>query len=151
MAHFDMSIWGFEKLASTKWGVIPLRWRAVPCNYQPSKPAPPVAYPTPGQSPPAGAKDPAAYPNEDLSPNKTWSQQQQGGIMYQPFSTFAQAKAAMGGAGDLHAQYMSWQHHISVRMNYFRSISKAMLTTAFKKIISSMPQELYLDLHPIQT
>ena len=28
----DLSYWAFEQLASTNWGVIPVRWRPVPCT-----------------------------------------------------------------------------------------------------------------------
>lgn len=51
--HLDMSIWAFEKLAPTKWGVIGLKYRSVPCTNTPTIAAPPVAQPTPG-IPPSG-------------------------------------------------------------------------------------------------
>ncbi|KAG2454946.1 hypothetical protein HYH02_000774 [Chlamydomonas schloesseri] len=51
MPHFDLSIWGFERLASTKWGVIGLKYRRVPCDYVPAKEASSIAYPTPGEQP----------------------------------------------------------------------------------------------------
>eukprot|EP01026_Neomeris_dumetosa_P080375 TRINITY_DN888_c0_g2_i2.p2 TRINITY_DN888_c0_g2~~TRINITY_DN888_c0_g2_i2.p2 ORF type:complete len:431 (-),score=43.94 TRINITY_DN888_c0_g2_i2:1812-3104(-) len=40
MDHLDLSVWTFEKLAETKWGVIGLQYREVTCDYQPPKPAP---------------------------------------------------------------------------------------------------------------
>ncbi|PNH07993.1 Expansin-A1 [Tetrabaena socialis] len=49
------SVWAFEKLAETKWGVIPLRYRPVPCDYKPGRQAKPIAHPSPGDSPPQGA------------------------------------------------------------------------------------------------
>ncbi|EFJ48836.1 hypothetical protein VOLCADRAFT_90501 [Volvox carteri f. nagariensis] len=54
MAHFDLSIWGFERLADTKWGVIGVQYRQVPCSYQPAKQAPAAQNPTPGEQPPSG-------------------------------------------------------------------------------------------------
>eukprot|EP00198_Chlamydomonas_reinhardtii_P012309 XP_001701646.1 predicted protein [Chlamydomonas reinhardtii] len=45
--HFDVSVWAFEKLAETRWGVIPIKYRPVPCDHKPYKPAPPVPNPTP--------------------------------------------------------------------------------------------------------
>eukprot|EP01025_Chloroclados_australasicus_P008912 TRINITY_DN1330_c1_g1_i2.p1 TRINITY_DN1330_c1_g1~~TRINITY_DN1330_c1_g1_i2.p1 ORF type:complete len:380 (-),score=33.30 TRINITY_DN1330_c1_g1_i2:1662-2801(-) len=41
MHHFDLSVWAFEKLAEHRWGVVGLRYRQVPCDYVPYKPAPP--------------------------------------------------------------------------------------------------------------
>jgi hypothetical protein len=35
----DLSLWAFEKLADTKWGVIALEWRDVSCSYRPAKAA----------------------------------------------------------------------------------------------------------------
>jgi hypothetical protein len=100
--HLDLSIWAFEKLASTKWGVIPLRWRAVPCDHKPTKAAPPPTYPTPGQSPPAGAKNPASFPQENLAPTKKWSQQQGSDQkMYEPYATYAEAMAAISSGSQL--------------------------------------------------
>lgn len=52
LEHFDLSIWGFERLADTKWGVIGLQFRPVPCSYRPAKEAPRIANPTPGEQPP---------------------------------------------------------------------------------------------------
>lgn len=52
--HLDLSIWAFEKLASTRWGVIGLKYRAVPCTDVPAKPAPKVQNPTRGPEAPAG-------------------------------------------------------------------------------------------------
>ncbi|GFR49513.1 hypothetical protein Agub_g11554 [Astrephomene gubernaculifera] len=52
--HLDMSIWAFEKLAETRWGVIPIRYRPVPCDYKPSKKAKSISNPTPAVKPPAG-------------------------------------------------------------------------------------------------
>lgn len=49
--HLDLSIWAFEKLADTKWGVIGLQYRQVPCGYAPERPAPPRANPFPGEGP----------------------------------------------------------------------------------------------------
>lgn len=46
--HLDMSIWAFEKLAPTKWGVIGLQYRAVPCSFSASSPAPEISNPTIG-------------------------------------------------------------------------------------------------------
>eukprot|EP01026_Neomeris_dumetosa_P055859 TRINITY_DN5093_c0_g1_i1.p2 TRINITY_DN5093_c0_g1~~TRINITY_DN5093_c0_g1_i1.p2 ORF type:complete len:481 (-),score=36.76 TRINITY_DN5093_c0_g1_i1:2346-3788(-) len=40
MDHFDLSVWTFEKLAETKWGVIGLQYRQVACDYQPNREAP---------------------------------------------------------------------------------------------------------------
>ena len=37
--HMDLSIWAFEKLASTSLGVIALDYREVPCNYVPENQA----------------------------------------------------------------------------------------------------------------
>jgi len=37
MYHMDLSIWAFERLADTKWGVIATEWRDVDCGYKPSK------------------------------------------------------------------------------------------------------------------
>ena len=37
--HMDISVWAYEKLADTKWGVIAIEWRDVDCKYQPSKKA----------------------------------------------------------------------------------------------------------------
>ncbi|KAG2440189.1 hypothetical protein HXX76_004302 [Chlamydomonas incerta] len=56
MPHFDLSIWGFERLANTKWGVIGLQYRRVPCDYVPTHEAPTVANPTPGEQPTSTAK-----------------------------------------------------------------------------------------------
>ena len=36
MYHFDLSLWAYEKLADTKWGVIGVEWRDVKCNHRPS-------------------------------------------------------------------------------------------------------------------
>lgn len=52
--HLDMSIWAFEKLALTKWGVIGLQYRGVPCNYLPTLSAPRISNATPGIQPPNG-------------------------------------------------------------------------------------------------
>ncbi|MEW5307321.1 MAG: hypothetical protein WDW36_009727 [Sanguina aurantia] len=35
--HLDLSIWAFERLADTKWGVIPLKVRTVDCGSHPDK------------------------------------------------------------------------------------------------------------------
>ncbi|KAI8469892.1 MAG: RlpA-like double-psi beta-barrel-protein domain-containing protein-containing protein [Monoraphidium minutum] len=35
MYHLDLSVWAFEKLSQTKWGVIGVTWRDVPCWYKP--------------------------------------------------------------------------------------------------------------------
>ncbi|KAF8065858.1 EXPA32 [Scenedesmus sp. PABB004] len=37
MYHLDMSLWAFEKLADTKYGVIAIEWRNVPCTFRPAK------------------------------------------------------------------------------------------------------------------
>ncbi|DBB12456.1 hypothetical protein WJX82_006372 [Trebouxia sp. C0006] len=60
MTHYDMSIWAFEKLADTKWGVIGLQWRSVPCDYNSTDPAPAPTPATPavGQEPPPGTQYP---------------------------------------------------------------------------------------------
>jgi hypothetical protein len=39
MYHMDLSLWAFEKLADTKWGVMALEWRDVSCSHRPAKPA----------------------------------------------------------------------------------------------------------------
>jgi hypothetical protein len=39
MYHLDLSIWAFERLAQTKWGVIGVEWRDVSCSHRPAKPA----------------------------------------------------------------------------------------------------------------
>lgn len=36
MYHMDLSVWAYEKLADTKWGVIGIEWRDVACNHRPS-------------------------------------------------------------------------------------------------------------------
>lgn len=48
--HFDLSVYAFEKLASTKWGVIGIKYRPVPCYHNPWKKPKPLEPP----SPPAG-------------------------------------------------------------------------------------------------
>ncbi|GAB4813330.1 hypothetical protein N2152v2_000376 [Parachlorella kessleri] len=60
-AHFDISIWAFEKLANTKFGVMGIKYRRVPCSYQPQSPAPALKNPTPGEAPPPGARPPNEY------------------------------------------------------------------------------------------
>lgn len=52
--HLDMSVWAFEKLAQTKWGVIGLKYRSVPCTQVPFLGAPSIQTPTMGQPPPDG-------------------------------------------------------------------------------------------------
>lgn len=37
--HLDLSIWAWERLADTKYGVMGLKYRTVPCDYQPQKTA----------------------------------------------------------------------------------------------------------------
>ncbi|KAF6254548.1 RlpA-like double-psi beta-barrel-protein domain-containing protein-containing protein [Scenedesmus sp. NREL 46B-D3] len=37
MYHLDLSLWSFEKLADTRYGVIAIEWRDVPCSYRPVK------------------------------------------------------------------------------------------------------------------
>ncbi|KAF8055096.1 2-carboxy-D-arabinitol-1-phosphatase [Scenedesmus sp. PABB004] len=56
MYHLDLSIWAFEKLSDTKWGVIGTMWRDVPCWHRPQKFAkvPNWKKATPGQQPPSG-------------------------------------------------------------------------------------------------
>lgn len=49
------SIWAFEKLADTKWGVIGLKYRPVPCDYVPAKIAPSPSDPFPVPDAPSGA------------------------------------------------------------------------------------------------
>jgi hypothetical protein len=39
MYHLDLSIWAFEKLTETKWGVAAVSWRDVPCWHKPHSPA----------------------------------------------------------------------------------------------------------------
>lgn len=59
MTHFDMSIWSFEKLASSlSLGVIGIEYRRVPCDYQSSNPAPALDSPSPAEQPWTGAKRP---------------------------------------------------------------------------------------------
>ncbi|PNH11645.1 Expansin-A32 [Tetrabaena socialis] len=53
MPHFDLSVWGFERLANTKWGVIGIQYRRVPCTYQPDHQASTIQNPTPGENPPS--------------------------------------------------------------------------------------------------
>ncbi|EFJ47081.1 hypothetical protein VOLCADRAFT_105296 [Volvox carteri f. nagariensis] len=36
MQHFDISSYAFQKLADMKWGVIGVKYRRVPCDYQPA-------------------------------------------------------------------------------------------------------------------
>ncbi|KAL3137553.1 hypothetical protein ABBQ38_004834 [Trebouxia sp. C0009 RCD-2024] len=56
------------ELADTKWGVIGLQWRAVPCDYMPANPAPAPAHPTPGHKPPKGTeRPPPGYWNKPRS------------------------------------------------------------------------------------
>eukprot|EP01026_Neomeris_dumetosa_P037615 TRINITY_DN30494_c0_g1_i11.p2 TRINITY_DN30494_c0_g1~~TRINITY_DN30494_c0_g1_i11.p2 ORF type:complete len:261 (+),score=32.57 TRINITY_DN30494_c0_g1_i11:162-944(+) len=64
MAHLDLSIWAFEKLADPKWGVIGLQYRRVSCDYQPDKPAPALAQPFVGIPP----------PTPDTCPTNQWAQ-----------------------------------------------------------------------------
>uniref|UniRef100_A0A383VYW9 Expansin-like EG45 domain-containing protein n=1 Tax=Tetradesmus obliquus TaxID=3088 RepID=A0A383VYW9_TETOB len=47
MDHFDVSVWAFEKLADKKWGVIGIKYRRVPCDYQPQNVAPAVSNASP--------------------------------------------------------------------------------------------------------
>lgn len=58
MDHLDLSVWAFEKLANTKWGVIGVKYRQVPCTQLPANPAPAPANPFPGVPPPPGAVRP---------------------------------------------------------------------------------------------
>jgi len=54
-----MSVWAFERLAGDlKWGVIPIEYRGVPCDWKPGKEAPEITSPTPGEDSPPGWKDP---------------------------------------------------------------------------------------------
>lgn len=39
------------QLAETRWGVIPIQYRPVPCNYQPQREANKLNNPTPGWQP----------------------------------------------------------------------------------------------------
>ncbi|PSC67673.1 U6 snRNA phosphodiesterase [Micractinium conductrix] len=50
--HFDMSVWSFEKLADTKWGVAGVQFRRVPCTHVPVQPAPEGATDMPPEQPP---------------------------------------------------------------------------------------------------
>ncbi|GAB4814157.1 hypothetical protein N2152v2_001203 [Parachlorella kessleri] len=88
--HFDLSIWAFEKLAETKWGVIPLEFRPVSCDYKPSKPAPELAYPTQGEAPPSDAKKPTDY---TYVKRTDWTGQSQGAV-----KQVADPSQAYGGA-----------------------------------------------------
>lgn len=57
--HLDMSVWAFERLAGDlKWGVIPIEYRGVPCDWKPGKEAPEISNPTPGEDSPPGWMDP---------------------------------------------------------------------------------------------
>lgn len=58
MQHFDVGIWTFEKLAETRWGVIGLKYRQVPCDYKPERSPRPLWNKTPGIKAPAGAVRP---------------------------------------------------------------------------------------------
>ncbi|KAI7842008.1 hypothetical protein COHA_004211 [Chlorella ohadii] len=71
--HMDISIWAFEKLASTKWGVIAIQYREVPCNYQPPKPAPAISNPTPGEY---WSQTDNFMQTGDMSTPKIWNYQQ---------------------------------------------------------------------------
>ncbi|KAI8467129.1 MAG: WD40-repeat-containing domain protein [Monoraphidium minutum] len=65
--HFDISIWAFERLADSKWGVIGIRYREVPCDHCPDKPAmlPSGQSPSsPDRSPPDGWE-----PSKDKRPS----------------------------------------------------------------------------------
>ena len=56
-AHFDLSIWAFEKLAPIENGVINVEFRPVNCSYQPRYPSPAPDEPTPIEfDPPEGAR-----------------------------------------------------------------------------------------------
>ena len=50
----------FLQLADTKWGVIGLQWRTVPCEYNSTDPAPTPANRAVGQEPPPGTEYPPA-------------------------------------------------------------------------------------------
>jgi hypothetical protein len=57
-AHMDLSIWAFEKLADKSLGVVGISYRQVPCDFQPSNPAPALSNPSPAEPPYEGAKRP---------------------------------------------------------------------------------------------
>lgn len=58
-AHFDLSVWAFEKLAkSNSIGVMAVSFRQVPCDYRPSNPAPGISSPSPAEKPWSGAQRP---------------------------------------------------------------------------------------------
>lgn len=67
MDHLDLSIWAFEKLAPRDLGVIGLKYRPVPCDYQPNNPAPKPENPFPGVLPPPGAQKPAWIQSTEAS------------------------------------------------------------------------------------
>jgi len=53
-----MSVWAFERLAGDlKWGVIPIEYRGVPCDWKAVKEAPEITSPTPGEDSPPGWKN----------------------------------------------------------------------------------------------
>eukprot|EP01024_Parvocaulis_polyphysoides_P066410 TRINITY_DN7801_c0_g1_i1.p1 TRINITY_DN7801_c0_g1~~TRINITY_DN7801_c0_g1_i1.p1 ORF type:complete len:421 (-),score=52.50 TRINITY_DN7801_c0_g1_i1:270-1532(-) len=58
MDHLDLSVWTFEKLADTKWGVLGLQYQAVSCDHQPYKKAPE----------PEQIFDPAPIPDGEVCP-----------------------------------------------------------------------------------
>ncbi|MEW5307320.1 MAG: hypothetical protein WDW36_009726 [Sanguina aurantia] len=56
--HLDLSVWAFERLADTKWGVLPLKVRSVSCGNSPARLAPVRGYKSPDYYPrPAGYSD----------------------------------------------------------------------------------------------
>ncbi|GAX75119.1 hypothetical protein CEUSTIGMA_g2563.t1 [Chlamydomonas eustigma] len=70
MFHMDMSQWAFEKLASKKWGVMATQYRAVPCTYQPSHPAPQSPETTPFYG----------YVQNFVPPTRDWPEYESNGI-----------------------------------------------------------------------
>ncbi|KAL6768135.1 hypothetical protein ACKKBF_B37940 [Auxenochlorella protothecoides x Auxenochlorella symbiontica] len=58
ITHFDLSVWAFEKLANTTWGVMGIRYREVPCRAEAKKKALPCPHPTPVDLPPSGQTPP---------------------------------------------------------------------------------------------
>ncbi|KAJ9529832.1 hypothetical protein QJQ45_022243 [Haematococcus lacustris] len=90
-AHFDVSMWAFEKLAELRWGVIALKYRAVPCGYKPSKPAAELRYPSPGipVNPPANAvrqaRDWPDFRSTSIQPRPIFGSVETGGALQNGF------------------------------------------------------------------
>ena len=51
LTHFDLSIWAFERLAKTSWGVMGIQYQEVSCSKHADNPAPAIANPTPPEQP----------------------------------------------------------------------------------------------------